>query len=211
MGQTPTLADLLKTALVRRMEELNCVKVGEVTEYDETERRASVQPLVSRPLADGTWQALPVVVNVPVVFVGGGGGALTFPIEPGDLVLLLFSDRSLDEWLSKGGQAEPRDPRTHDLSDGLAIPGLASFADVTAADADAVRLHHPDCDAKIYGGADKKVAIGNDQAELGDLVDQLLDALIIAKTLTMLGPQPLDQVATFTTIKADLAKIKGTL
>lgn len=60
-------------------------------------------------------------------------------------------------------------------------------------------------------GAGGKVAIGNDTAELLDLMDQLLDNLISAVVATAIGPQPLSTVANLTTIKTTLATLKGTL
>jgi hypothetical protein len=65
-----------------------------------------------------------VVNEVPVLMPQGGGFQVKVPIAKGDVVLLVFSDRSLDIWKSKGGEVDPVDFRQHDVSDAIAIPCL---------------------------------------------------------------------------------------
>ncbi len=72
--------------------------------------------------------ALPLLVDVPVIFPRGGGVTLTFPVKPGDECLVIFADRSIDYWWQNGGIQEPVDPRQHNLSDGFAIVGPQSQA-----------------------------------------------------------------------------------
>jgi hypothetical protein len=64
---------------------------------------------------------------------------------------------------------------------------------------------------KFNGGPLGTVAIGNCAAELLDLLDQLLDALISSVTATAIGAQPLSGVPQFVAIKALLALVKGSL
>jgi hypothetical protein len=45
-------------------------------------------------------------------------------VSPGDPCLLIFSDRSLDSWLDRGGEVDPIDLRRHHLSDAVAILGV---------------------------------------------------------------------------------------
>ena len=74
-----------------------------------------------------TYKAFPVIPNVPVVFQGGGGMRITFPIKAGDTVLLVFGDRSHDSW-QDGIESvhRPADDHRHHLTDAYAIPGLHS-------------------------------------------------------------------------------------
>ena len=67
---------------------------------------------------------------------GGGGMLTTWPLRPGDGVLLVFAQRSLEGWLS-GNDAAPDDPRRFDLSDCVAVPGLRATG--ISADPDAVQ------------------------------------------------------------------------
>jgi hypothetical protein len=106
---------------------------GRVETYDPATQRASVAPLVKDVEVDDegarTARDFPVITGVPVVFPGAGGFRVTFPVQAGDLVLLVFSDRSLDKLLASSGAeaVDPIDPRQHDLSDAVAIPGLHTF------------------------------------------------------------------------------------
>jgi hypothetical protein len=70
--------------------------------------------------------ASPQIVEVPVVWPSSGGGkaSFTMPLQPGDGMLLNFSQRSMENWLD-GKMDTVDDPRQHDLSDCVAIPGCA--------------------------------------------------------------------------------------
>ena len=90
-------------------------------------RLASVKPTLKRPnpTRDGMeFLDLPVLPRVPVVFPRAGDFFLSLPIVKGDRVLLVFADRSLDQWVDAGREGDAVDGRTHDLSDAVAIPGL---------------------------------------------------------------------------------------
>ena len=69
------------------------------------------------------WAEVPLLVDVPVVFPSGGGFCLTFPLFPGDPVLVVFSCRSIDAHWQSGGVQPQAELRMHNLSDGFAIPG----------------------------------------------------------------------------------------
>lgn len=70
--------------------------------------------------------------KVPVIFPGGGGFSLTFPIAEGDEVLVVFASRCIDAWWQSGGVQNQIEQRAHDLSDGIAIAGLRSVPRVPA-------------------------------------------------------------------------------
>lgn len=101
---------------------------GEVTRYDAALQLCDVKPQVKAPVVqpDGSteYESLPIVTNVPVVFPGAGGFRMTFPVQNGDTVLLIFSEASIDRWLEAGGDVEPGDTRRHHLADAIAVPGL---------------------------------------------------------------------------------------
>jgi hypothetical protein len=129
--RTPTLAGVINIATERLADRL-CVAVpARVESYDPTTQRINAQPLIKRRYEDEEGdlvvERMPVVTNVPVEFPGAGPWGMTFPIAVGDTVLLVFADRSLDVWLSEGGEVDPLDTRKHHMSDAVAIPGLRSF------------------------------------------------------------------------------------
>lgn len=73
-----------------------------------------------------TWVKLPLLVNCPVIFLRGGGFAVTVPLQKGDEVTVFFADRCVDAWWSSGQVSPQSEIRFHDLSDGFVLPGPAS-------------------------------------------------------------------------------------
>lgn len=119
---------------------------GVVVSYDQVTQTISAQVVIQSRYkqADGTLVAYtpPVVSGIPVAFPAGAGWSITWPLEAGDPVVLVFAERSLDEWKATGNSAStPRHLRRFDLSDAIAIPGAqapASPLDATAVDATAM-------------------------------------------------------------------------
>ena len=113
-------------------EQIKVAMPGIILSFDPDAVTAVVQPGIrcSQRNNDGavTTSEYPQLVDVPVVFPRGGGCTLTFPVNPGDECLLVFSDRCIDFWWQNGGVQEAVDPRQHDLSDAFAIVGPQSQA-----------------------------------------------------------------------------------
>jgi len=166
-----SLTEPLLRAIERTMVEMRVSLPARVEQYDETKQRADVKPLLNRRYADGEEAELPVIAGVPLVWPRAGGAAMTMPVAKGDGVLLVFADRSIDRWLADGGQVTPDDPRTHDLSDAVAIPGLVPFADLGTAgptpDSSAVVIWHGDTVMRLYD--DGTVEVDGDTAITGNL------------------------------------------
>lgn len=101
-----------------------------VQRFDPEAMTCEVQPTISALVRTpaGTFEPLqmPALLDCPVVFPGGGGMTLTFPINPGDEVLVVFASRCIDGWWAQGGVQGQVVPRMHDLSDGFVIPQVRS-------------------------------------------------------------------------------------
>lgn len=160
---SPSLADVIRAFVREGAADLHVSIPAKVVRVELDKGLVDAQPLVKEVL-EGQAVSVPVIPNVPIVWPGAGGFRLTFPIVAGDVVLLVFADRSLDLWLSKGGEVDPQDPRRHALSDAIAIPGLRSFnAPWAGADAGWVTLGKD-------GGPFQPAALGQDvRDELDDL------------------------------------------
>lgn len=101
--------------------DVNVCLPGVIVSYDG--KTATVRPTMPKQLANGDTLAPPQIVRVPVCWpiADGGRAMVTVPLKPGDAVLLHFSQRSIENWLSGSDQA-PDDPRQFDLSDCIATP-----------------------------------------------------------------------------------------
>jgi len=100
----------------------------------------TVQPAINRLFTDQLtgeqqWTKMPLLLDVPLLMIGGGGMTLTMPVAVGDECLVLFADRCIDAWYQSGcpvsnGQINTQNQaafRMHDLSDGFALVGLRSL------------------------------------------------------------------------------------
>lgn len=120
----------LRMALEGTLARLWTAGPGIVHDVDLEKQTCSVQLAIQGETtgADGTVQrvALPMLVDVPLVFPRAGGFAVTFPVKSGDEVLVVFGARCIDAWYQSGGVQPAAEARMHDLSDGFAIPGPTS-------------------------------------------------------------------------------------
>lgn len=107
---------------------------GIIQSVDLDAMTCEVQPAIQGSIEDenGRIQSvdLPLLVDVPIVFPGGGGFRITFPLEADDEVLVVFASRCIDAWWQSGGTQRPVEMRMHDLSDGFAIPGPCSQPEI---------------------------------------------------------------------------------
>jgi hypothetical protein len=119
------LSKLLRESFEYNMTDIHTALSGVVKKYDPTTRRADVQPSLKRKMPGGKYLDFPVIPDVPVLFPGTKKYTLHFPLEEGDEVLLIASERGTDSWKAQGGKGiEETDPRRFDLQDCYAIPGL---------------------------------------------------------------------------------------
>lgn len=131
-SRNPTLEEVLSIALEAQMGRIHTSIPGRIESYDSSTQKATVKPLVKNVEIPSEGNEivddLPVINDVPVIFPRSAGFFLSFKVAPGDLVLLLFCERSVDEWVHGNGEnQEPADPRRHSLSDAVCIPGLFPF------------------------------------------------------------------------------------
>lgn len=155
------LIDALQRMLDQRLSEVNTSAPGRIVSINGN--RAVVRPDMSKLLADGTPLPPPNIVSVPIVWPGASGGeaSMTMPLKPGDGVVLLFSQRSLEDWLNGNAEA-PSDPRMFDITDAIAIPGLSASA--SAPDPNDVVIRHGA--GVIRMTPDGSISIGNGAGSL---------------------------------------------
>lgn len=142
---TPSLATVIAESVKYHLGEVNTSIPARILSYNASTQEASVQPLVKRRYRDGRVVDRAPITGVPIIFPAAGGGIITFPVQEGDTVLLIFSQRSIDRWVRGSGEpVDPLDNRKHDISDAMAIPGLFPFANTLDADPDNVEVKFGD-------------------------------------------------------------------
>lgn len=124
-----------------RLADVHVALPGKVDTYDASQQKATIKPLLKRCVvtAEGeeVLEALPSIPDVPIVFPRAGDFFISLPIQPGDHVLLVFNERSIDLYTDSSGEdTNPVDLRKHHLSDAVAYPGFYPFSkSLTDADA----------------------------------------------------------------------------
>ena len=109
--------------------EMRCISIGTIQSFDSTNQTATIALNYKRWIsATSTTKSktedYPLLVKCPVFILNGGGAYITFPIAKGDSCLVLFCDREIDTWFTKGGTNAPQSARVHDLNDGIALVGI---------------------------------------------------------------------------------------
>jgi len=178
----PSLKDVLDMLKRDIFLSLNCHHVGIVQEFDETKQtvRATIaykKTMLERQ-SNGTYKELPkdypILVDVPVVFLGGGDYAMTFPVQKGDECLILFNDRSIDDWFASSQVLPIKSPRLHSFSDGFALVGIRSIGKA---------LSDFDTDAAVIRkdgfrvGIGEKVLLKSDVETLNAIMGDFITAL----------------------------------
>lgn len=119
------LVETLMLAIDSSLANVHTVAIARVTAVGE--KTISCRPVINRDV-DGRSVELPVFVDVPPVFMQGGGSYTAYPIAIDDYCLLLFSERCFDRWYGGQDYQSPSELRMHDYSDGLALVGINPLA-----------------------------------------------------------------------------------
>ena len=128
--RTPDISTLLRGALEGKQATMWTALPAQVISFNAAAMTVDAQPTIKGVQNDENGNSqqvdLPVLPDLPVVFPGGGGFTLTFPIKEGDECLVVFASRCIDGWWQSGENAPAPDNRMHDLSDGFAMVGPRS-------------------------------------------------------------------------------------
>ena len=114
---------------------LHVAAPGIIQSFDATAQTVTVQLAIKeRVTLDGDAnnsrttddQEFPVLSDLPIVSLRGGGFSVTVPIQAGDECLVVFADSCFDAWFQSGGIQSQMFKRRHSLADGFAIVGVGS-------------------------------------------------------------------------------------
>lgn len=121
-NRSSSTAQLVQNAVLS-LRTLTIAKVLKVLPHGWVEVDPQIQMVVRDPKTGvETPRSISPLARVPVGFFKAGGFLMTLPMASGDEGIVLFSDRSLDQWKTTGKKGPPREARFHDLSDGVFIP-----------------------------------------------------------------------------------------
>jgi len=191
------------------MNSLAVAQPATIVNFYPSTQTADVQPNIAKVIqyltdTNGNPQPVygpyPVFPSVPIICLGGGGGAITFPITAGDQCMLTFIDKNIDAWWLSGTQGlPPNNARQHDLSDAVAIIGLRSQNNSLSS--------YSTTDTQVYGSSGVTgplISLGTDKIGISNSTTSLLTALQdVVSALTALngktGPDCTLQINTAST------------
>ena len=87
-----------------------------------------VQPLINNIFADGSKIEFPTIYSIPIIMPSTMTSSITMPVNHGDSVFLMFSQRDIDVF--KNGADTPHDAssfRKFNMNDGVALIGLSTI------------------------------------------------------------------------------------
>lgn len=198
-GSPVSIAELFRVAIDSRVDDIIVARPGKIVAYDETTNTAFVKPMIKRALFDDnnerTYEELPDIPFVPVIWPRAGKFVLSLPLEEGDPVLLLFVDVSMAEWRATGDLSEPTDARRHSVGWPVAIPGLypdtQTMGDGAARKTNVIFGRH-DGDARIEISAEE-IKIGRSASDFVALAAKVDAALAkITDAFSSWAPAPND-------------------
>jgi hypothetical protein len=203
---TPTLAETIRTVIDANMADVHTCLPAKIVTYDRTKQMAALQIQLLRKYEDGSVVKLPTIPNVPVKWprAAGGKAFLHMPLVPGDDMVLVFAERSLDNWKTSGGMTDPKDRRKFNLSDAYALVGGSAFPNAfTPLTADAVELVNDMGSIQVFPDGTFKLTDGIE--ELFALFSQM--AQLCSQIANAAGPT--FNAASFVALKAKIDSLKG--
>ena len=188
----PTVDEAIRAIVQSTTSEWQTFLPGRIESYNAEAGTCSVQPLVRRKGKATAATSRPVLTGVPVMWPGGGGAQVRWPLASGDECVIMFASADTSGWRRSGGEADPASGRRFDLSDAVVLPHGRQGGT-------------PEVIIELLPGG--KVRIANASVELVDVVAQILTAVATGVVPSGGGPLstagPLaDLVPLFATLKA---------
>jgi hypothetical protein len=182
---SPVLARVIRQAIAQAMKTFHVGLPAKVVDFDASKRTCNVQPLLKRVILTPEFEeqeiSYPQISGVPVWYPGGNGFHMRWPLKFGDIVFLIFADRSLETWkkAEEGKEVDPVEDRAHDLKDAVAMavlrPPSSEHPEVRDTfvignedgsveielDTNHLRMRAPNIDISADGEADDFMVLGN--------------------------------------------------
>lgn len=208
-GVTPELGEVIRTVMDSVLMDLCVCLPGKIVKYNSATQYADVQVQLLQEFQDGSTETYPIIPNVPVKHprAMGGNAFVHMPLTPGDDVVIVFSQRSLDNWKTQGGIVNPDDSRKHHLTDAYALIGGSAIPNAFKPKTkDAIEITNGSASIEVH--PDGKFKITNGTNELIDLFDQLLKQLAVDTTNTIFGPMKLNGFTVYQELATKVETLK---
>lgn len=157
---TPTLSEVMRTAIDSYFERFFTTLVCRVESYDVDTQEADLKPvsLVKVFNEDGELveEELPVLASIPVAFPRAGDWFVSMPVAVGDTMTVVIASRDYEDWRERGSDTVAEDVRVNPLNAAIAIPNNIYSKDRALSNAHASKMVvGKDTGARIYVSDDQ--------------------------------------------------------
>lgn len=199
----------------KRVFRLNTCIPAIIDQFDATTQRVAATPAIRGKFIDTdnkvSYIDLPKITNIPLAITKSAGLKITYPVEIGQNCTLIFSQRSIDNFIMAGGIQDPYDGphpertqiRCMDMTDALCFPGVITDAEtITDYATDAIEIRSADNTTKVSVKENSlKLLQGNANIELTEgNINMTADTINITGTTAVNITSPATSVGTVTTI-----------
>ena len=193
---------------------------GKIVKYDADTEIASVQPLIKRQFyREKTARLPPIITQVPVIFPRTATSIIRLPVTLGDIVVILFADRAIDNWVTGNGSAkDPISQRLHHTADAFAfVGGYPIGKQWKATNPDALEIQvKSGTKITIGNGTEELIQLAHDAfSKLKSLADELSGTLTDIQAITVTAPSgggptsPPINASAFAAIKTNVDTLSG--
>lgn len=146
----------------KRVFRLNTCIPAIIDEFDPATQRVAATPAIRgkfvNPNNEVTYVDLPKITNIPLAITKSKKLKITYPVEIGENCTLIFSQRSIDNFIIEGGIQNPfdgQDPtktqiRCMDMTDAMCFPGVITDKETIPNYAtDAIEIRNEDGTTKV--------------------------------------------------------------
>lgn len=124
--ETDQQSAIIERAISDYMKDHRTMIPAKVKKIDTDKNTVDVEILIKELLGDG-FEKIDTLKELPILAYGNKKVYITVPIEEGDEGIVLFMDRSIDDW--ENGFKDHYDNRVMDLSDGVFLPMQLRYKD----------------------------------------------------------------------------------
>jgi len=157
-----TLLGMVRLVLDKFLQGVDDMLPARVISYDRETNRAQVQPLIRLLTTDDRQIGRAPVASVPVMQFGGGGVALSFNLQAGDLGWIKANDRDVSVFLRTYAEAAPNTLRKHSFQDAVFIPDVMHGLTISAEDESHAVLQTADGSVRVAIWPDRvKITAGS--------------------------------------------------
>lgn len=152
---------------MKMMFRINTTIPAIVDEFNPSTQRISATPAIQfkhiNPDGSVEYMNYPKITNIPLAIQRGNGVLITYPIKKGDVCTLIFSQRSIDNFLLEGNIQKPYEGenpltsvvRCMDMTDALCFPGVITNKEfISGYSTSAVELRNSDGTTKVSVSSD---------------------------------------------------------